>query len=105
MIRRDVAALDDHCVNGANSATSEFISDLHGAIKQKVNVGELAEYKMLDPNAKIGLTGSSATGTVENPNKATFGQPIDPNKFDLDLFVQSDILLETLMISLTYLRD
>ncbi|RCS56457.1 hypothetical protein [Parvibium lacunae] len=81
--------------SGGNSTTSEFITDLHGAIKQKINVGELAEYKMLDPNAKIGLTGSSATGKVGNPNKATFGQPIDPNKFDLDLFVQSDVLLET----------
>jgi hypothetical protein len=39
------------------------------------------------------LTGSAATGRVGNPNKATFGQPINPEKFDLDLFVQSDVLL------------
>jgi hypothetical protein len=80
---------------GANRTTSGFISDLHSAIQENINVGELAQYKTLDPDAKIGLTGSSATGTVGNPNKATFGQPIDPNNFDLDLFVQSDTLLDT----------
>jgi hypothetical protein len=46
----------------------------------------------IDPDAKIGLTGSAATGKVGNPNKATFGQPINQDQFDLDLFVQSDKL-------------
>lgn len=70
-----------------------FIADVHGALEAKLNTGELAEFRVIDPTAKIGLTGSSATGRVGNPNKPTYGQPIDMQKFDLDLFVQSDVLL------------
>ena len=75
---------------------SEFTSEIYGVIKQNMNVGELAEFKLLDPNTKFGLTGSSATGKGGNPNKATFGQAIDPNKFDLDLFIQKMFCLSNL---------
>jgi hypothetical protein len=43
---------------------------------------------------KAGYTGSFRTGTVGNPNKATFGQPIDLNKFDVDYWIESDILFK-----------
>ena len=79
---------------GVTDSTEQFISDVHGALRQNLNAGELANFQTLDPTARIGLTGSTATGRVGNPNKATFGQRIDTTKFDLDLFVQSDLLLE-----------
>jgi hypothetical protein len=72
----------------------KFVASVHSVLRNKANTGELGAFKALDPNAKIGLTGSSATGRVGNRNKATFGQPINAEKFDLDLFVQSDKLLE-----------
>jgi hypothetical protein len=72
----------------------KFTSGLHDSLKQSLDVGELAKFTKVDPSAKIGLTGSAATGKVGNPNKATFGQPINQDEFDLDLFVQSDKLFE-----------
>jgi hypothetical protein len=72
----------------------KFVASVHSVLRSNTNAGELAAFKALDPNAKIGLTGSSATGRVDNPNKATFGQPINAEKFDLDLFIQSDKLLD-----------
>ena len=52
----------------------------------------LSKYRKLDPNLKAGYTGSFKTGKVGNPNKATFGDPIDLNKFDVDYWIESDIL-------------
>ncbi len=73
-------------------STTVFTSNLHDALRQSLDIGELSQFKRIDPNLKIGLTGSSATGKVGNPNKPTFGQPIDSTQFDLDLFIQSDVL-------------
>ncbi|ALV08953.1 hypothetical protein RD2015_4512 [Roseateles depolymerans] len=83
-------------VGNAERSVEDFIADVHGALETKINSAELAEFRVLDPTAKIGLTGSSATGRVGNPNKETFGKPINMNEFDLDLFVQSDLLLDQL---------
>jgi YD repeat-containing protein len=81
-------------LGNVKNSVDDFIADVHSALGTKLNSAELAEFRALDPTAKIGLTGSSATGRVGNPNKPTFGQPINMDKFDLDLFVQSDVLLE-----------
>lgn len=75
-------------------SVDEFVGRVHDALRQNAAAGELADLRAIDPSAKVGLTGSAATGRVGNPNKATFGQPINPGAFDLDLFVQSDTLLE-----------
>ena len=40
----------------------------------------------------IDFPGSSASGKVGNPIKDTFGQPINQKSFDLDLFIESDVL-------------
>jgi len=37
---------------------------------------------------------SNKTGTVGNPNKATYGQPIDLNSYDIDYWIKSDKLYE-----------
>jgi hypothetical protein len=87
-------ALNDKVGRALNASNSlnKFTSGLHDSLKQSLNAGELARFMKIDPDAKIGLTGSAATGKVGNPNKATFGQPINQDQFDLDLFVQSDKL-------------
>ncbi len=64
------------------------------AIRNSLDQGELLTFRTIDPEARIGLTGSAVTGRVGNPNKVTYGQPINPNDFDVDLFIQSDILYE-----------
>ena len=40
----------------------------------------------------IGFRGSLARGTVGNPKKPTYGQPVDLNNFDVDAFIISDKL-------------
>lgn len=70
--------------------TQKFVSDIHSALRKNVNTGELAEFKRLDPKARIGLTGSASTGRVGNPKKYT--PFVNREDFDLDIFVQSDEL-------------
>ncbi len=46
--------------------------------------------KIAGEDAKIGFRSSLARGTVGNPKKPTFGQPINLNDFDVDVFIVSD---------------
>ena len=54
----------------------------------------LPKFRKIDPNLEAGYTGSFRTGTVGNPTKSTFGQPIDLNKFDVDYWIKSDVLFK-----------
>jgi hypothetical protein len=49
--------------------------------------------RALDPKARIGFRGSSATGKVGNETKLNFGDPINLEDFDIDIFVVSDTLV------------
>jgi hypothetical protein len=48
-------------------------------------------------DALIGFRGSLAQGTVGNPRKPTFGQPVNLANFDIDAFIVSDELAELAM--------
>lgn len=52
----------------------------------------LPKYLEVDPNLKAGYTGSFKTGRVGNPQKSTYGQKIDFTQFDIDFWIESDIL-------------
>jgi hypothetical protein len=68
---------------------AEILECLKGFLQDDPDIKRVKEQF---PDAKFGLGGSVARGTVGNPNKPTVGQPFDPNNFDLDLFVVSDSL-------------
>lgn len=74
----------------ATNKRLQVIEDLKKLISSKHDA--IAQLLKFDPTAKIGLRGSTASGTVQNPTKPTVGQPWNPNSFDLDIFVQSDKL-------------
>lgn len=52
----------------------------------------LPKFREIDPDLTVGYTGSFKTGTVGNPNKPTYGQPIDFDNFDIDFWIKSDAL-------------
>ena len=54
----------------------------------------LPQFRAIDSNLEAGYTGSFKTGVVGNPSKATFGQPIDLSKFDIDYWIKSDTLYQ-----------
>lgn len=62
----------------------------------------LARLREIDPDARFGLAGSVARGTVGNPNKVDehgrelFGTPFNTEKYDLDLFIISDKIKDDL---------
>ncbi|ATL48217.1 hypothetical protein COR50_14170 [Chitinophaga caeni] len=68
--------------------------NLQSSFEELVNQKLLPKYLKDDPNLKSGYTGSFKTGKVGNPNKASFGQAVDLNKFDIDFWIESDILYE-----------
>ncbi|MDR6108457.1 DNA polymerase elongation subunit (family B) [Paenibacillus sp. SORGH_AS338] len=75
-----------------NKKISEQISQLHQKLEELAEKYLLPKYKEIDPNLKAGYTGSFKTGTVGNPNKSTYGQPIDLSNYDIDYYIKSDIL-------------
>ncbi|MFY0255164.1 hypothetical protein ACDQ55_14545 [Chitinophaga sp. 30R24] len=82
---------------GAGGVMPEHpISPEHAALQAKFEkLAEehlLPEYKKIDPNLKAGYTGSFKTGKVGNPNKPTYGQPVNLSQFDIDYWIQSDLL-------------
>src|SRR5262249_22619331 len=90
----------------------------NGAVRQRVLSalrealtrpnGPLAQLLKFDPEAKIGIRGSTATGRVGNPFKSTLGQPWNSEKFDLDISIVSDKLNKTFgdkIIPLSDFRD
>jgi hypothetical protein len=82
---------------------AEILECLKGFLQDDPQIQQI---KKAFPDAKFGLGGSVARGTVGNPNKPTFGQPFDPNKFDLDFFVVSDSLPQSKkVVGLQGMRD
>jgi|GEM_PF-4239959 len=89
--------------------TNEQKQELIAFVKQEASSGSkltnlqskfdnLAKDKLLpkylkdDPNLRAGYTGSFKTGKVGNPNKPTYGQDVNLDKFDIDYWIESDIL-------------
>ncbi|CAN5911142.1 hypothetical protein BH11VER1_BH11VER1_13610 [soil metagenome] len=70
------------------------LARLQGTVDNLAEQHLLPQFRALDPNLKAGYTGSFSTGTVGNPTKATFGQPINLNKFDIDYWIKSDALFQ-----------
>ncbi|MCG7409118.1 hypothetical protein MH117_17000 [Paenibacillus sp. ACRRX] len=70
------------------------LSELHTKLDQLAEKHLLQQFREIDPNIKAGYTGSFKTGTVGNPNKPTFGQPINLKKYDIDYYIESDILFK-----------
>lgn len=68
------------------------LSPLQSLLESLVEKDLLQKYRAIDPNLKWGYTGSFKTGVVGNPQKPTVGQPIDLTKFDVDFWIESDIL-------------
>ena len=82
---------------------TEILECLKGFLQDDPQIQQI---KKAFPDARFGLGGSVARGTVGNPNKPTFGQPFDPTKFDLDFFVVSDSLPRTnKVVGLQGMRD
>lgn len=71
---------------------SPKIVELHAKLDFLADKHLLPQFREMDPNLKSGYTGSFKTGRVGNPNKPTYGQPIDLNKYDIDYYIESDIL-------------
>lgn len=80
--------------NGCAMAPISGLKSLQGKLDDLAETHLLPKFRKLDPNLEAGYTGSFKTGTVGNPYKATFGQPIDLNKFDVDYWIKSDVLYE-----------
>jgi hypothetical protein len=89
----------------AGQAIAEGASQLSSPAASKLSLAELQEtfdelaetallpkYKALDPSLKAGYTGSFKTGVVGNPTKETFGKPIDLSNFDIDYWIESNVL-------------
>lgn len=79
---------------GSSLAAKTPLARLQGSLDNLAEEHLLPQFRTIDPNLEAGYTGSFKTGTVGNPNKATFGQPIDLNKFDIDYWIKSDALFE-----------
>lgn len=87
--------LKDRIQSNQKQKISEQISQLHQKLEELAEKCLLPKYKEIDPNLKAGYTGSFKTGTVGNPNKSTYGQPIDLSNYDIDYYIKSDILSST----------
>ncbi|WDF51269.1 hypothetical protein PQ460_02065 [Paenibacillus sp. KACC 21273] len=87
--------LRDRIQSNQKQKISEQISQLHQKLGELAEKYLLPKYKEIDPNLKAGYTGSFKTGTVGNPNKSTYGQPIDLSNYDIDYYIKSDILSST----------
>ncbi|WP_373289179.1 pre-toxin TG domain-containing protein [Paenibacillus hunanensis] len=75
-------------------SVSPEIVELHTKLDDLAEKYLLPQFREIDPNLTAGYTGSFKTGTVGNPNKPTYGQPINLSKYDIDYFIESDILYE-----------
>ncbi|MFN0290485.1 hypothetical protein [Pedobacter helvus] len=68
------------------------LSRLQNTFDNLVESDLISKYKALDPKLKYGYTGSFKTGVVGNTSKPTFGNPINLEKFDIDFWIESDVL-------------
>ena len=78
------------------SAVASFIKPLQGKFESLAESQLIPKYRKLDPDLKWGYTGSFKTGEVGNSNKPTFGSPINLLKFDVDVWIESDLLFKTM---------
>lgn len=81
-------------VKGLAAAATQntLLSRLQAKFDELADTHLLPNYKAIDPDLEWGYTGSFKTGTVNNPKKPTFGQPINLSDFDIDVWIKSDIL-------------
>jgi hypothetical protein len=68
------------------------LSNLQSTFDDLATEKLLPKYLKDDPNLKAGYTGSFKTGKVGNPNKPTYGQDVNLDQFDIDFWIESDIL-------------
>jgi hypothetical protein len=84
-------------LNTATKAADSGAANLASLQTKLENLADehlLPQFRAIDPNLEAGYTGSFKTGVVGNPNKATFGQPIDLSNFDIDYWIKSDTLYQ-----------
>lgn len=74
------------------SEQDKKLAALQAKLEELAEKHLLPKYREIDPNLEAGFTGSFRTGKVGNPNKPTYGQPIDLTKFDVDFWIKSDTL-------------
>jgi hypothetical protein len=70
------------------------LQEIQTTFDELAEVYLLPTYRKMDSNLVVGCSGSFKTGIVGNPHKPTFGQPINLNDFDIDYWIESDILYE-----------
>ncbi len=80
--------------NTSKGKLSPQLTELHTKLDELAEKHLLPQFKEIDPNLRAGYTGSFKTGIVGNRSKPTFGQPIDMKKYDIDYYIESDILYE-----------
>lgn|GEM_PF-4993625 len=73
---------------GSGSKLSNLQSTFENLAKEKL----LPEYLKEDTGLKAGYTGSFKTGKVGNSKKSTYGQDINLESFDIDFWIESDVL-------------
>lgn len=76
------------------SSSTDKIKELQGKFEELAERFLLPKYRKLDPDLKAGYTGSFRTGKVGNPKKPTFGSPINLKSFDIDYWIESDLLCD-----------
>ena len=74
--------------------TKTPLARLQGTFDDLAEQHLLPQFRALDPNLKTGYTGSFRTGIVGAEKKPTFGQPIDLNNYDVDYWIESDVLFK-----------
>jgi hypothetical protein len=78
----------------AGAGAADELPALQRTFDRLVDEQLIPSFRKLDPNLKYGYRGSFKTGRVGNPDKKTFGQPIDLNRFDIDFWIESDVLFQ-----------
>ncbi|MBV7530993.1 hypothetical protein KW844_12865 [Chitinophaga sp. sic0106] len=79
---------------GSSSDANTKLADLQCQFEQLAETELLPKYLIDDPNLKVGCTGSFKTSKVGNPSKPTYGQSVNLEKFDIDYWIESDILFK-----------
>ena len=95
----DAGNVDDTYSNAAKtvedaSKLDPKIAELHKKLDSLADEHLLPQFREIDPNLEAVYTGSFKTGTVGNPNKPTYGQPINLDNYDIDYWIKSDKLYE-----------
>ncbi len=81
----------DNAADAAQAAAKTRLAGLQSSFGDLAERHLLPQFRALDPNLKAGYTGSFRTGVVGNPNKIV-GATIDLNDFDIDYWIESDVL-------------